>query len=98
MQRSWDDEKKVWAGALKALRSDCDGCGKYGAFGISNILCSPICSCLRGLSQEIQNNGIEETTAVRESEYYGKMDGFVVVVASRLWAIVVAAGSVVVVS
>lgn len=98
VQRSWDDEKKVWAGALKALRSVCDGCGKCGAFGICNSLCSPICSCLQGLSQEIQKNGIEETTAVRESEYYGKMDGFVVVVASRLWAIVVAAGCVVVVS
>ena len=102
MQRSWDDEKKVWAGALKALRSVYDGCGKCGAFGICNSVCSPICSCLRGLSQEIQNNGIEETTAVRESEYYGKMDGFgvgfVVVVTSRLWAVVVAAGCVVVVS
>ena len=98
MQRSWDDEKKVWVGALKALQSVCDGCGKCGAFGICNSLCSPICSCLRGLSQEIQKNGIEETTAVRESEYYGKLDGFVVVVASRLWAVVVAAGCVVVVS
>ena len=43
-----------------ALKTECDVYGKRGAFGSYDPQISPICCCIRGLSQRIQKNGIKE--------------------------------------
>ncbi|KAK4591286.1 hypothetical protein RGQ29_021467 [Quercus rubra] len=85
----WDDGKDDWEVVHKNPEDECDFYGTCGAFGICDLLSSPICSCLRGFEMKIikeWNRGNWTSGCVRRTPLQcermnnsieeGKADGF----------------------